>query len=452
MPSARFDSVSAASTQGLKNVRTQIVGDRTGRLADLIVTVVQISRELVTALRSIAERVTSVVTPLGWSVLALVPVAFLFGYSLGWIEFVVVGWAGLILLTVAAVYLVGRGSFTVELGTPHSRVVVGDSAAGIVTIANPLKRRVLGALVEVPVGDALAAVTMPSLPHGAVFSHEFAVPTTRRGVVSMGPVRTIRADPIGLIRREITWTQAQDLYIHPRTIGVPSTTTGFIRDLEGNPTRQISDSDISFHALREYLPGDDRRYIHWKSTARTGTYMVRQFEETRRSHLVIALSLAKTDYASDDEFELAVSVAGSLGVRAIRDTRAVSVVVGERTPDFAKRKVFAVSPLSTLTRSRLLDDLSTIEQQDSALNVRDIARVVSEQVSGISVAFLVCGSLPTPTQLRAASALFPADVEVVAIVCDPEVVPGFRRVPGLSVLTIGYLRDLQKSLARSAAA
>jgi hypothetical protein len=44
------------------------------------------------------------------------------------------------------------------------------------------------------------------------------------------------------------------------------------------------------------------------------------------------------------------------------------------------------------------------------------------------------------------------DVEVVAIVCDPEIVPGLRRVPGLSVLTIGYLADLQKSLARSAAA
>jgi hypothetical protein len=180
--------------------------------------------------------------------------------------------------------------------------------------------------------------------------------------------------------------------------------------------------------------------------------MVRQFEETRRSHLIIALSLASADYANGDEFELAVSVAGSLGVRAIRDAREVSVVVGDKTPDFAKHKVFAVSQLSTLTRSRLLDDLSLIERDESALDVRDVARVVSEQVSGISVAFLVCGSTATPTQLRAASAVFPADVEVVAIVCDPEIVPGYRRVPGLSVLTIGYLEDLQKSLARSAAA
>jgi uncharacterized protein (DUF58 family) len=365
---------------------------------------------------------------------------------------VVAAWTGLVLLVVAAIYLVGRNAFDVDLGTAHSRVLVGEPAFGRVTITNPTRRRILGVTVEVPVGAALAVVTMPSLARGTSFTHEFPIPTPRRGVVPIGPVRTVRADPVGLVRREIVWTHGEELYIHPRTIGVPSTTTGFIRDLEGNPTRQISNSDVSFHALREYVPGDERRYIHWKSSAKTGRYMVRQFEETRRSHLVIALSLASSDYGSEEEFELAVSVAGSLGVRAIRDARAVSVVVGERTPDFAKRKVFAVSQLSTLTRSRLLDDLSTIESDESALNVRDIARVVSEKVTGISVAFLVCGSRTTPTELRAASASFPVDVEVVAIVCDPEIVPGLRRVPGLSVLTIGYLEDLQKSLARSAAA
>lgn len=452
MPSARYDTASQASTRGLKNVRAQIVGDRSGRLADAIVAVVQISRGLGVFFRSLVAKVSAVVTVLGWSMLGLVPLAFGLGYSLGWIEFVVIGWAGLVLLVVAAAYLVGRGSFAMTLGLAHSRVVVGEPASGVVTIANPKNHRILGALVEVPVGDAFAAVTMPSLAKRAVFRHEFSVPTSRRGVIKVGPVQSVRADPIGLVRREIVWTGTQELFVHPHTIGVPSTTTGFIRDLEGNPTRQISNSDVSFHALREYVPGDERRYIHWKSTARTGVHMVRQFEETRRSHLVIALSLAQADYANDEEFELAVSVAGSLGVRAIRDARAVSVVVGELTPDFAKQKVFAVSPLSTLTRIRLLDDLSVIEKRESALNVRDIARVVSEQVAGISVAFLVCGSTPTPTALRAASSFFPVDVEVVAIVCDPDVVPGFRRVPGLSVLTIGYLQDLQKSLARSAAA
>jgi hypothetical protein len=180
--------------------------------------------------------------------------------------------------------------------------------------------------------------------------------------------------------------------------------------------------------------------------------MVRQFEETRRSHLVVALSLATGDFGSDDEFEMAVSVAGSLGVRAIRDARTVSVVASELTPQFAKRKVYAVRLLSTLTRSRLLDDLAVVEHSEAALSIVDVARVAGDQASGVSVAFLVCGSLVTPQQLRAASTSFPVGVEVVAVVCDSERPPGLRRVSGLSVLTIGYLEDLQKSLARSAAA
>jgi hypothetical protein len=180
--------------------------------------------------------------------------------------------------------------------------------------------------------------------------------------------------------------------------------------------------------------------------------MVRQFEETRRSHLVIALSLATSDYRTGDEFEMAVSVAGSLGARAILDARTVSVVASERTPDFAKRKIYAVKPLSTLSRSRLLDDLAVVEQAEAALPITDVARVTAEQAGGISVAFLVCGSGATASELRAASTKFPLGVEVVAVVCDPDSTPGLRRVAGLSVLTIGYLEDLQRSLARSAAA
>ncbi|WP_349898476.1 DUF58 domain-containing protein [Parafrigoribacterium soli] len=450
--SARFDSVHDTSTEGLTNARTKIVGNRTGFLADLVIAFVRATKGIRGAIAVGWTRASAVVTPLGWSFTLFVPVAFFFGYLLSWLELVAIAWAGLVLVIVAAIYLIGRTVFVVQLGVPHRRVVVGEEATGVVTLTNPTRRRLPGLKVEIPVGDGLAELALPGLARGAVATHTFAIPTTRRGVLSVGPVRTVRADPIGLVRRELFWTDSTELFVHPRTIAIPSTSTGFIRDLEGSPTRDLSNSDVSFHALREYLPGDERRNIHWKSTAKTGTYMVRQFEETRRSHLVIALSLASADYAHDDEFEMAVSVAGSLGTRAIRDARTVSVVASERTPEFAKRKVFAVRNLSTVTASRLLDDLAVVEKADSALAILDVARVTSEQVSGISVAFLVCGSTPTPAQLRAASTRFPIGVEVVAIVCDPETVPGLRRVAGLSVLTIGFLEDLRKSLARSAAA
>lgn len=444
-------SVAQADTLGFTNTRTRIVGAREGVLADAVINLVRAGSALAAAAGRVGARIAGVVTPLGWVMLGVIPLSFAAGYVLGWMELVVVAWAGLVIALIAVLYLVGRTPFQVTLDLAHRRVVVGESARGVVTVENPSSRRVLGVKVEVPVGVGLAELAMPSLRRGAEFRQDFAIPTLRRGVIRVGPVRTVRADPIGLVRRELVWTDSVELVVHPRTIGVPSTSTGLIRDLEGTPTRDLTSSDVAFHALREYQTGDERRFIHWKSTAKTGTYMVRQFEQTRRSHLVVALSLARGDYASDEQFELAVSAAGSLGVRAIRDGRTVSVVVSSVTPEFAKRKNYAVRSLATHLPSRLLDDLAVVDTQASALGIRDVARVSADEVVGISVAFLICGSTPTSAELRAASASFPVDVGVVAIVCDPDAVPGFRRVAGLSVLTIGYLDDLRVALARSAA-
>jgi len=373
------------------------------------------------------------------------------GYSLGWTELIAVGWAGLVLVGAAAAHLIGRVAYEIRLAMPVDRVVVGDRVPGQVVVHNPTRRRLPGVSVEVPVGAGLAEFAMPSLARDSSFDDVFIVPTTRRGIIPIGPVRTVRADPIGLVRKEFVWAERIDLHVHPRTISIPSMSTGFIRDLEGNPTRELTNSDVSFHALREYVPGDERRTIHWKSTAKTGRYMVRQYEESRRSHLMVALSLAESDFATDDEFEMAVSVAGSLGVRAIRDGRTVSVVASGITPEFARRRTLSVRTLSTLTRTRLLDDLCTVDPSAGALPLTELARVAAENTAGISVAFLVCGSSTPLTELRAASTRFPAGVEVVAVVCDPDAVPSLRRVAELSVLTIGYLDDLQKSLARTAA-
>jgi uncharacterized protein (DUF58 family) len=448
---ARSDTVTHAGAAGLSNTRTRLVGAREGLLADVVVSAVRFGTAVGQASAALFTRLAAVITPLGWVMAGVIPLALGFGYGLGWLELVAVGWAGVVLAIVAGIYLIGRSPLRVELALVHKRVVIGDGAVGIVRLDNPGARRTPGVKVEIPVGVGLAEIAMPALAGGETIAHEFAIPTRRRGVIPIGPVRTVRADPIGLVRRELIWTDRAELVVHPRTISVPSTSTGLIRDLEGAATNDLTSSDVSFHSLREFQSGDERRFIHWKSTAKAGTWMVRQFEQTRRSHLVVALSLAAADYATDEEFELAVSVAGSLGVRAIRDGRTVSVVVSAITPEFAKRKTLAVRSLQTLLPTRLLDDLAVVNPAQSAIGIRDVARAAGEDVDGISVAFLLCGSTPTPQSLRAASSSFAADVGVVAIVCDPDAVPGLRRVAGLSVLTIGYLDDLRVALQRTAA-
>lgn len=438
------EELTLAST--VTTARTRIVGERTGWAADAVVAAVRVGRTARQGLLSMARTASAVVTPLGWTVATLVPLSLVVGYAWGWVELIVMGAIGITLAIVAGLYLVGRVRLAITLQPPPSRIAVGDPAVAHLAVSNPTGRRSFAHVVDVPVGAAIVPVSVPGLTPGTVVERELDVPTSRRGRLRLGPVRTVRADPIGLVRRELIWTNALEIIVHPHTIDIPSTSSGLVRDLEGQPTRDLTPSDLAFHALREYVPGDDRRHIHWKSTAKTGALMVRQFEETRRSHLIVALSIASIDFGSDAEFELAVSVTASLGARAIRDAREVSVVVSAVTPDFAKRTVVALRPLATLTPTRLLDELALVEHGPAALGILDVARLAGEGTRGVSVAFLVVGSTVTPARLRTAAAGFPPAVEVVVLQCDPDHIPGRRRLGTFSVVTIGSLTDLRRAM------
>jgi uncharacterized protein (DUF58 family) len=447
----KADAPTVLGETRLVNARTRLVGSREGALADLVVSVVRSWRRMRRIARRWGRALADVVTPLGWGIAVTVLVAFVLGYGLGWTELVSVGWAGLLVILAAVLFLIGRTSHDATLSVPVNRVVAGDSAVGQLTVTNPTRHLLPGTRIEVPVGDGLADFQVPALSPSGRYEDLFTVPALHRGVIPVGPVRAVRADPIGLVRRERQWDERIDLFVHPRTISVPSMSTGFVRDLEGNPTRDLTSSDVSFHALREYMPGDEPRSIHWKSTAKTGQYMVRQFEETRRSHLMIALSLADEDYTDDEDFEMAVSVVGSLGVRAIRDARTISVVASESTPEFASRRLLAMKSIAAVSGTRLLDGLSRVDRSTTALPLADLARVAAESVAGISLAFLVCGGTVSVSALRKAARHFPIGVEVVAVVCDPEAVPSVKHAGELTVLRIGYLDDLQQSMARVSA-
>jgi uncharacterized protein (DUF58 family) len=396
-----------------------------------------------------ARAVQGVVTPLGWAVIAGAIVALAVGYTWGWIEVIAIGWGLVVLVVMASAWLIGRGASEIELLVPASRVVVGEPAEARLIAANPGRRRFGGVQLEVPVGNRVIELVLPGLPRGGAFDEQFRIPTERRGIVAVGPARTVRADPIGLMRREIVWSQSVELHVHPRTVPIEALSTGFIRDLEGSPTRDLTASDIAFHALREYVPGDDRRFIHWKSSAKTGTFMVRQFEETRRSRLMVLLDLEPGAYADEAEFELAVSAAASVGARAIRDARTVSFVVSSRRRG-GRGRGSNMRELPTVSRDRLLDALCLVQRDDEAAMLPDVARSAAEGLPGVSLAFLVTGSARGVPPLRAAASRLPAGIEAVAVQCAPEGGASASTVAGLTVFGIGYLEDLRAMLARSA--
>src|SRR5690606_22953750 len=110
-------------------------------------------------------------------------------------------------------------------------------------------------------GSTVHRYAVKALAAGASDEESFTIRTERRGVIAVGPATTLRGDPLGLVSRDMTWTPLREILVRPPLIPVESLGAGLLRDLEGVSTDAVSQSDLAFHALREYVPGDDLRHI-----------------------------------------------------------------------------------------------------------------------------------------------------------------------------------------------
>lgn len=377
--------------------------------------------------------VIDVISPIGWAVLGMALACWTLGLIFKITELNVIALALTLPLVIAALFVLGRTSYKVTLDLQTHRVVVGTRAVGRVEVANPTQRVILPSRIELAVGAATAQFMVPRL--AAEQSHEelFAVPTRRRAVLVVGPVRSVRDDPLSLMRRQVTWAKSQELYVHPRTVRLDEAASGYLRDLEGTPSSDLSSSDIAFHALRDYTPGDDRRHVHWRTTARTGKLMVRQFEETRRSHVVVALDNLADHYASEDEFELAVSAAASISAQTMREEK-------ELTP-------FSFDALQRTNTFRvMMDDYTVLEQLQERYSLHELGQQAADLAPNASAVMMVVGSHTTARELNSAANQLPLGVLAVAIRCVDKAEVRRSAIGGLDVVTLGDLEALPKAL------
>jgi uncharacterized protein (DUF58 family) len=110
-----------------------------------------------------------------------------------------------------------------------------------------------------------------------------------------------------------------------------------------------------FHSLRDYVPGDEPRTIHWRASARSDDLKVRQHEAQGVRRCVIVLDRdgdaypAPVDEAQADVFERAIVAAGSLTVSADRAGLTTRFVTGGgvdlRGPDVASQTLRLLAPL-----------------------------------------------------------------------------------------------------------
>jgi len=390
------------------------------------------------------------VTPAGWLLAAVLVLGVAGGLLAGLVEAWVVAAIAFVLLLLSVPFLLGAHDYGIRLELARDRVVAGSEVTGSLDIVNRGARVALPGVVDIPVGAGLVEVHVPLLLGGAEHREHLAISAHRRGVIQVGPMTVGRGDPVGILRREQAWPGAQQIFVHPVTVPIPSTSAGLVRDLEGAPTSDIVDADLSFHAIRPYVAGDSYRHVHWKSTAKTGMLMVRQYEETRHSRLAVVLDLAAAGYASDDEFEMAVSAAASLGVQGVRDGRDVLVTVSADLADDSREQARSIRSLPSLTAKTLLDGFAGVEAGQTAMPLEGVARLTVQSFPELSLAFLVTGSQVELTRLRAAAFAFPPNVAVVAVRAEPTAEPTLRSAKELTVLTIGVLDDLANMMARGA--
>ena len=369
----------------------------------------------------------SVVTSFGWLVIGAAIAGFVGAILAGWAEAFALFVACLSLLIIAIILVAAPSPYRVFLRLAQERVVAGQTALGEIRVVNDTARRGGSEVIELPIGTGVAEFVIPGVSSHETWDEFFSVLTRRRGVIEIGPARTVRSDGLGLLRRVRSWDNPVTLYVHPRTVRIPFEATGFQVDVEGVVTAKLSSSDVSFHALRDYEPGDDRRAVHWQSTARLGKLIVRQYEETHRSHHLIVLDTSRSSW-DRDSFEDGVSVAASLALAGISASRTVSFAAG-KTWVPATNAGAMLDALSSLPMSGR-DDITALARRAYA------ARPSASYVSIVAP--------PSVSDAEAAhlALVTPRDVTVQVLRINPKRRPRRRRLEGGVLYDCPSLRDL----------
>lgn len=257
-------------------------------------------------------------TASGWLTALLALTAFFVGRALALQELVILGAVGVLL--VAAAWLSVR-----YFCPPYAcrrfvqpALVPAFGAAEVELEFEPLGRR----LWTLPFAGTDSIVA--HLPDGSTerFQVDFVVNRNnvsydfrpaKRGVVEFGLLSLSALDPFALARRRWTqWSQGQLLVLpHWEEILAPHTAISTKTWQEDRRSAWQGVSGHDFYALREYMPGDDARHVHWKSSARLGQLMIRQNEHQWELGISVVLD-NRLGAAGMDEFEHMVGAAASI--------------------------------------------------------------------------------------------------------------------------------------------
>lgn len=166
-----------------------------------------------------------------------------------------------------------------------------------------------------PTWKSKGETSIITVPPGGSVVWEYEVVATP-GSYSIGPLVAIYRDPLGLTEMNRVVLAKQSITVHPRPLDIPRKPVSFYTYSPAGIIRsKRRGQGLLFLEIREYHPDDDFRYIDWKSTARMGQPMVKEFEQESVANIIIVLDLTRTMFSGmvgRTKFEYSLRITASL--------------------------------------------------------------------------------------------------------------------------------------------
>lgn len=228
----------------------------------------------------------------GWTAVIVGLSAIVLGRLLGLSELYVIGAVVLALVVAASLVAIARPlRLAVARSVNPARLHVGSVGQVELAVRNGELRTPVVRMTDQVEGTNGAQLFLSPVASGGTARAAYKLPTERRGIVSVGPVMFQATDPFGFAVRRYTAPNVGQLVVYPEVIPIPPAPPS-------PATERRSTSDVpeflggrsdEFHALRQYVPGDDIRRINWPASARHDDLIVREDEAPTQNHLTVLL-------------------------------------------------------------------------------------------------------------------------------------------------------------------
>jgi uncharacterized protein (DUF58 family) len=261
-----------------------------------------------------------------------------------------------------------------------------------------------------------ARFVLERIPGGGEITVTYAIRPEQRGRYPVGPLSVRLADPFGFCQILRTFSVTDLLSVLPVTTGLSANRFGGGFNAGGeNRQHGITTGGEPDVTTRPYQTGDDRRHVHWRTTARTGELTVRREEQpwqSRATLLIDTRASAHQPGALSASFEFAVSVVASVAAGLVHGGYGVRLV------DDVARIVADSHSMPGEAAYSIMDSLSDLRRSTNTTLLPVTSQLVDES-GGRGSVIAVLGRLSGP-DAAALARTSPQGARRLAVLIDPD--------------------------------